>query len=129
MRRRAVTETRGFGNMKRSGHSYFAQRDFYANALFVRVEVVADRVVLRVAAAPSQPFKTPGRMSGEVILKRADVEHVYRCGRVALVTFSQASNMPPTMVSWWVAQELLLTTGIAPKEASRRWCREQVRNG
>ena len=114
--------------MKWSGHSFFAQRDFYANALFVRAQVFADRVTLRVAAAPFQPFKTPGRMSGEVTLKRADLEQVYRCGRTAMVQLSQTSGTPPTMVSWWVAQELLVGTGMAPKRASRRWCSEQVRN-
>jgi hypothetical protein len=114
--------------MKSSGHSYFAQRDFYANAMFVRAQVLDGHVTLHIAAAPFQPFKTAGRISGDVTLKRADVQKVYRCGRNGLVMFSDTSGVPPTMVSWWVAQELLAGTGVIPTQAGSQWCREQVRN-
>ena len=118
--------------MRSSGRTYFEQRDFYSNALFVGVTVLADGLTLKVPA-PLHRSRTRGRLSRDIVLKRADLQQVdtfgrqvYRFGRHALLEFSDESETKPTIVSLWVANELMRGTAIVPRKATGRWCRQQV---
>lgn len=107
--------------------TYFAQEDFFANAMFVTASALPDGIRLDLHI-PRFLQRSYG-VESPVVIRRDDVEHVYRCGRarggLAVLVMRPDSGVKPTMVSWRVVQ-LLRPTAPVSRE-SRGWCRDALK--
>lgn len=108
-------------------HTYFAQEDFYANALFVTAVAQPDgvRLDLQVPRFMRRGFGVHSPLE----IRRDDVEHVYRCGKVrgglAVLMMRPDCGVKPTMVSWRVVE--LLRPSAPISHQSRSWCRDALK--
>lgn len=109
-------------------HTFFAQRHFFANAVYVSAAKWTDgvRFDLHVPSALRRPFKMPQT----VYIADSSVVSVYRCGLSggkALLVMTPESGVPPTMVSWRVVG-LFDSIGSKVSRATVSWCRDVLRN-